>query len=165
MSAIASFYLVRKPDVEQLKHLAAQPVGADTGGKWHDSYWEFLLAHGRELEQFESSGYVMLDVFLFLDSRSIKVEEYCDEPLSDFLHEARGSTILAFQAGPGKVLAELIASNMPDENALGAFLSSPDMVSPVGDNSSAASALDGVQVLTSWLSQIDEEVVGLLSIG
>ncbi len=72
---------------------------------------------------------------------------------------------MAFQTGPGKVLAELIASNMPDENALGAFLSSPDMISPDEDNPSAASALDGIQVLTSWLSQIDEEVVGLLSIG
>lgn len=165
MSAIASFYLVRKADVEQLKRLAPEPVGRGAGGKWHDPYWEFLFAHGRELEQFESSGYVMLDVILFLDSRSAKLEEYYDKPLSDLFCKARGSSTLVFEAGSANKLAQLIGSNMPDEKALEAFLSSPDMVSPVEGDSSAASALDGLQILKRWLSQIDEEHIGLLSIG
>jgi hypothetical protein len=165
MSAIASFYLVRQADVGRLKGLAAAPVGPASGGKWHDPHWEFLFAQARELEPYDWSGYAMLEVSHFLDARSVRLDAHCDKPLSDFLSKARGSSILVFRAGPGKALAQLIAANLPDEKALEAFLASPDMVSPAGDDLPAEAVLDGLCILERWLSQLDDDHVGLLSIG
>jgi hypothetical protein len=165
MSAIASFYLVKNADVDRLKHLAIQPVGPVAGGKWHDPYWEFLFANARELEKYGWSGYVILDVSLFLDARSTKLSEHCDKPLSDFFCNARGSTIFVFRSGPAKALARMISANVPDDKTLHAFLASPDMISPVGDTSPPEAVLDGIRILNTWLLQIDEVHVGLLSIG
>jgi hypothetical protein len=165
MSAIASFYLVRHADVDRLKELATRPVGPGAGGKWHDPYWEFLRANARPLEQFDWSGDVMLEVFRFLDSRAATVDAYCDRPLSDFFCEARGGSILVFRAGPGDVLGQLIAAKLPDEASLAAFLSSPDAGSPDEENCPVEAVLDGLRILRSWLSQLDDAHVGLLSIG
>jgi hypothetical protein len=165
MSAIASFYLLQHQDVDRLKDLATQPVGPAAGGKWHDPYWEFLFANARELQQFEWSGYVMLDVWHLLDSRSTKLEEYCDKPLSDCLRKARRGTILVFRAEPGKTLAQRITADMPDEKTLEAFLTSAETVAPDGDHSPAEAVLDGLHILKSWLSDLDEHHVGLLTIG
>jgi len=108
MSAIASFYLVRNQDIDRLKELATQPVGRSAKGKWSDPYWEFLVANARELEQYGWSGHVMGDVSLYLDSRSAKLDEFCDKALSDFFFKARRSSIFAFRAASGEKLAQLI---------------------------------------------------------
>jgi hypothetical protein len=166
MSAIASFYLVRDEDMACLKDLATQPVGPIAGGQWHDPYWEFLFANARELEQYEWSGYVIgSEVYFYLQSRSVTLDDYCDKELSDFFCEARGSTVLIFRAAAGKELARLIECNWPDEGSLVAFLNSADMASPIRDVVPVGAVFDGLRVLKSWLSQVDERNLGLLSIG
>jgi hypothetical protein len=165
MSAIASFYLVRNQDIDRLKELATQPVGRSAKGKWSDPYWEFLVANARELEQYGWSGHVMGDVSLYLDSRSAKLDEFCDKALSDFFCKARRSSIFAFRAAAGEKLAQLIEANWPDETSLRAFLDSPDMTSPVGEAVPIEAVLDGLRILKNWLSQVDAGNLGLLSIG
>jgi len=165
MSAIASFYLVRNKDIDRLKDLATEPVGPVAGGKWHDPYWEFLFAEARELERFNWSGNLMMDAITFLLSRDAKIDDYSDKPLSDSFCETRESSMLVFRATPGKAFAQLIAANLPDGKELEAFLTSQEMTSPSGDNPPKEAVLDALRVLKNWLSQVDENHLGLLSIG
>ncbi len=166
MSAIASFYLVRNEDVTRLKDLATQPVGPSASGAWHDPYWEFLSANARELERYDWSGYVIgSEVYFYLQSRSADWVEYCDEPLSEWFCKARQSSIFIFRAGGAKLLTQLIESHWPDETALGAFLNSPDMTSAAYEVAPIEAVFDGLRILKTWLSQVDERHVGLLSIG
>jgi hypothetical protein len=166
MSAIASFYLVRKEEVARLKDLAARPVGPVTGKKWRDPYFEFVSTNARELETYEWSGYVIgSEVFFFLQSRSVTWEEYCEKELSDYLSQARDSSIMVFRADAGQQLARLIERNWPDETSLVAFLNSQDMASAAGESIPIEAVFDGLRILKSWLSQIDESHIGLLTIG
>jgi hypothetical protein len=166
MSAIASFYLVRNEDVARLKELATQPVGPASGRRWQDSFWDFLCSTARELEQYQWSGHVIgSEVYFYLRSRSARLDDYCDGELSAYLSQARRSYILAFRAEPASQFAQLIESNWPDETSLVAFLNSPDMTSPMGEVVPAEAVVDGLRMLKSWLSQVEEGHVGLLTIG
>jgi len=166
MSAIASFYLVRTEDVAHLKDLATQPVGPGSGGQWQDPYWAFLLANAREMEQYEWSGSVIgSEVYFYLQSRSATWDDYCDQELSEFLCQARESSIWAFRAEAARKLAQLIERNWPDEASLVAFLNSPDMASPIGEVVPTEGVFAGLRVLKSWLSQVDDSTVGILTIG
>ena len=166
MSAIASFYLVRNEDINRLKTLAAQPVGRIARGKWHDPYHEFLVANARELEDYGWSGYVIgSEVYFYLCSRSVRLEDYCDKALTDDFSRERESVIWVFQAEAARVFAQRIETNWPDESALLAFLHSPDMTSPNGEVCPTEAVFDGLRILMSWLSKVDENHVGLLSIG
>ena len=160
MSAIASFYLAQNSDVDRLKDLATQPVGLVERGRWRDPYSEFLRANARTQEQFDWSGDVMLTVSAFLESRNVKLAEYCDKALSDFLVNARKSSISVFRAAPGKALAQLIGANQPDEETLEAFLASSD-----GEDMPVEAVLDGLRILKTWLTQIDNDHIGLLTLG
>jgi len=162
MSAIATFYLVRNEDVEQLKESAAQPVGPGPKGKWRDPYHELLVANARALKAFDWSGDVVSEVIFYLESRSIAVDDYSDRPLSENLSRVRGAIVHAFRAEPGRRLAELI--EVPDEATLRAYLDSPQRASPEDDLAPEA-VLDGLHTLKSWLSQIDERNMGLLTVG
>jgi len=166
MSAIASFYLIRNEDVAQLKDLARQPVGPGPGGQWQDPYWDFVFANARELEQYEWSGYVIgTEVYFYLESRSATLDNYCDKELSELLCAARGSSIFVFRVEAARNLAQFIERNWPDEASLVAFLNSPDMTSPIGEVVPVEAVFDGLRVLRSWLSQVDESNVGLLTVG
>src|SRR5262249_34093937 len=157
---------VRTEDVAHLKDLAAQPVGPGSGGQWQDPYWEFLFANAREMEQYEWSGYVIgSEVYFYLQSRSATWDDYCDQALSEFLCQARESSISAFRAEAARKLAQLIERNWPDEASLVAFLNSPDMTSPIGEVVPIEAVFAGLRVLKSWLLQVDESTVGILTIG
>jgi hypothetical protein len=166
MSAIASFYLVRNEDINRLKELAIQPVGRGAGGSWQDPYWEFLFGNARELEHYRWSGYIIgTEVYFYLQSRAATLDDFCDKELSDYLCQARGSSVLTFRAEAGNKVAQLIEDSWPDVAALRGFLNSPTMTSPMGDVAPIEAVFDGLRILKDWLSQIDASNVGLLTIG
>ena len=166
MSAIAMFHLVRNGDVDQLQQRAAQPVGPVRGGPWSDPYWDFLKEQTRELEPYDWSGYVLgSEVYYFLESKAAAWDAYCDDRLTDALSQARGSTVLAFRSAPAHALAEQIDRHRPDGAELQAFLASPEISNSPEEAVPVEAVADGLQILRTWLRQVDENHVGLLTIG
>jgi hypothetical protein len=162
MSAIASFYLVSNDNLARLKELATQPAARVSA----DPYWEFLFENARELEQYKWSGYVIgSEVYFYLKSRVGELDEFCDTELTDYFCQARGSSIFVFRPEAATRLAQLIASNWPDESSLAVFLNSPEMTSPNQEVVPLEAVFDGLEILKSWLAQVDATHVGLLTIG
>jgi len=171
MSIIASFYLVRIEDVAKLKYLAKQPVGFTSRKflwikfkthQWHDPFWNHLHEKTQELGKFNWSGSAMLAVDYFLESSLIELSGFTDQELTDYFSKTRGSGNLVFNREGAVRLRETIARLNPTPESIEEFL---DSTKEIPEDMPLQAFVDGVTILTDWLSQVDDSCVGLLHIG
>ena len=90
MSAIATTTLIPVAALDALRD-AAPPRKGLLGGK-KDGFPTALARHGRALEVFERSGYLLGTVFVYLDERGIDLMHSRHDEVASVLTKARGST-------------------------------------------------------------------------
>lgn len=180
MSSIASFYLVKIEQIAVLKDLAGQPVGPiknkflgitfDTG-KWRDPFYDFLQTEAQELGEFHESGSIIFtEVFEFLESRSLKIVDFADEELSNYLATTRNGSCWVFKFENAHSLAKSIETIENSSQMVCEFLEHSDTETLTFDgslsiNEAAELVSKGITVVKNWLLQVNQETIGLLSIG
>lgn len=165
MAAIAAFRRIEVSKLEALRSVAEIKVEKKLfSKKVIDNYWNFLDNNSKRLKDFNGSGYVFADLFIFLDEhKGIHLLKGEHENISNEISKKRGNATFLFSFEQKKAywngldsqhfsLAELIEFNKGfSEN---------------DDPELAEAELDGINLLRENLEQLtDTNHVIILSIG
>ena len=160
ISAIATITLLPKSIIPALRDAATPKKGFF--GKPKDKYPAVLAQHGREVERYVWSGYVLATLLPSLkNARKIDLmkSEFAD--LSSLLTEARGATVLVLDAGHKHWLSELDPAKFSEQELRDRF----NQFNAANEPDAGRWMLDGVRFLQQALSQVQADEIGLLVIG
>jgi hypothetical protein len=154
MSAIADFVLIQKSKLPGLKQAAA----------FIDGYWDFIQANSTPLKDYNWSGYVMLELIIFLqEQKEINLMENEYQELMETLSAQRENSTYLFTLEQKNTYLNQINTLECTMDELIAF----NMEYSAGDDKDYAMAqLNSIQELAAYLEQLthNDQVI-LLSIG
>ena len=172
MSAIAAFWLLHNDAVPALRALAnsqangaKEPVPSFTSQppERHDAFYELMRLQGKELERYPWSGYVFAaETRLFLEERRLALDEFVDDDLTTYLRRVLEIWIYAFRLAGSERLVEALDQLKTTDAEVHQFLEANATYSAETEHIQAVR--DGLKYLMKWLSQVDAEHVGLLTI-
>lgn len=152
MSAIASFILLPKTDLDGLRQ-------ASTEGNYHN----YLEQHGREVAEYEWSGYVLATLLPYLEEQhQIDLMRSEHDALARFLSERQQATHFIFTGAHRHPFLDRLDPSAFSTEALRDYYNEfneenePDVGRPM---------LDGIRALHQSLSALDEDSVIVFSIG
>lgn len=162
MSAIASFELLPKTLIDQLR-AAAVPSKGGWFKKPTDNFHDFLKANAREVVQYNWSGWTFSALLSFLDEkRGIELTKSSYDKLSKFLTDTRGSAYFILTPEHRRdYLARLDVGSYSVEEL---WEYSQDFNGDEDENA-GETMLDGIKALHDALSQIDGDSIIVFSIG
>jgi len=127
-----------------------------------DSYANFLRQHGREVAQYEWSGFVMATLLVYLQERhgiDLMHSEYDD--LARALTSERQATHFIFAESHKLVLLNQLKPQLLSEAELRDFFNE---FNDASDDQVGTAMLDGVIALQECMSQVDDQCVIVFSI-
>ena len=156
MSAIASFTLLPKSALEELREAAVSPVA--------DDFWNFLRGRGQDLTKYSWSGYFLAVLLPYLDQyldiRFGESPEFDD--LSAFLCNVTGATsIILADLDHEKYLEQLDVEDYSEDELRDFYETFNETVDP----ESGKAMLDGIAAIRESLSRVSPESIILLRIG
>ncbi|TPQ25795.1 hypothetical protein [Methylomonas koyamae] len=167
MSYIASFYLVKASQAEELVSLAelipAQKkfLGifpkkvVDTKTK----FWDFVANHVSELNEYEYSGFAFVELFaLFPDVTAISKSS-----LGIRIAKAMDSTYLSFTEHEAQEALSALGSEPPGDAKIRAYFEEDDRGYDASDW--VIPVQEAWSTLKEWLHQVHGNEIGLLSVG
>jgi hypothetical protein len=162
MSAIASFELLPKALIEQLK-AAAVPAKGGWLKKPTDNFHDFLTAHAREVVDYRWSGWSFTALLSYLDEkRGIDLAKSSYDELTTFLTNVRGSAYFVLTSEHRRDY--LTRLNVEDYNADELSAYNQDFNGSEEENAGQP-MLDGIKALNDALSQVDDDTIILFGIG
>ncbi len=160
MSAIASFILIPKAALDGLRD-AATPKKSWLG-KAKDTYWDYLKQHGREVAEYEWSGYILASLLPFLQARQIDLMHSDFDALATHLTQKRGATYFVFTDAHKRAHLTKLA---PDSFAEGQLRDYYNEFNATSEPEAGKPMLDGIRAIQQSLQALDESSVVVLSIG
>jgi hypothetical protein len=151
MSAVASFILLPRAALSGLRDAAVK-----------DTYWDFLAQAGKEVADYQWSGYVLATLLCCLkDDYQVDLLTSPDEELSEFLSKARGSTHVIFSKEQRDAhLEKLDPSALSVEKLRDCY----NKFNEVNEPDAGAPMIDGVRAIRQSLAQLDDASVVVLVI-
>jgi len=151
MSAIASFIKVPALVLEGLRHAAV-------GGSDHD----FLIANGREVAEYQWSGYVLATLLPYLQEKhQIDLMESEYNELAAFLTNTTGATHFIFTPGHRTAFLNRLEPALFSEEEMRQYFNEFNATS---EQEMGRAMLDGVNALHQSLLRIEEGSVVVFNI-
>ncbi len=161
MSAVASFILMPKSALDGLR--AAATPQRSWLGRPKDRYWDYLKEHGREVSQYEWSGYILATLLPFLEERhqiDLMTSEF--DQLSTYLVEKRGATHFVFTEGHKRQYLDKLNPQSFSADVLGKYYNE---FNEVDEPDAGRWMLDGIRCFRESLAQVDANTVIVFVIG
>jgi hypothetical protein len=128
------------------------------------AYSEFIQSQGKELEPYPWSGYVLaLETFTLLEEHSLVLDDLVDDDLTANLRSKGHVGDYVFRRSGAERLVDTLEHLKITNDDINEFL---EANATFGYETAPIQAVrDGIDILTKWLSQVDDAHVGLLTIG
>jgi hypothetical protein len=151
VAAVASFILLPRAALSGLRDAAMT-----------DTYWDFLARAGKQVADYQWSGYVLATLLCCLkDDYQVDLLTSPDEELSEFLSKARGSThVVLSPEQRDAYLEKLDPSSLSVEKLRDYY----NKFNEVDEPNSGAPMIDGVRAIQQSLTQLDSASVVVLVI-
>ena len=161
MSAIASFILIPKAALPELRTAAVPKKGWFGGTK--DHFYGFLRQRGREVSHYEWSGFVIATLLVYLQqNRQIDLMKAQGDDLSAFLSEKRKGTWFALGAGHKNLYLAKLSPDSFSEPEMRDFY---NKFNASNEAEIGKAMLDGVRSIRESLNAVEDDSVVLLNIG
>jgi hypothetical protein len=163
MSAIASFYVLPADRLDEVAAAATpRPRGWFRGAQ--DRFWEVLRGNSHALDAFGWSGWAFgtLDIYL-KDRHGFMYGDFGDAAATAQLTKARGSYWLVLPATAAGQLRAAIDGLDPPLDDVTELCASEHGPAEAAEEAEAVRA--ALTMMKSWLAQVPEGSVGLLSVG
>lgn len=165
MSAIADFRLLETSKLNELREKAEIKIEKKLfGKKTIDTYWDYLNANSKRLDDFRYSGYIFADLLIFLaENKGIDLLRGKYDDIANAIVERRQNSTIILTYDQRQAYLDKLDADKFTADELTAF--NKDF-SENGDPELAKAEIEGIKALRASLDQLtgDNQVV-LLSVG
>ncbi len=165
MSAIADFRLIETSRLNELRDNAEVKIEKKLfSSKKIDNYWNYLNSNSKKLSDFEYSGYIFADLFIFLaENKGIDLLKTQYDDIANSIAESRQNSTFFLTYDQRQAYLGKLDVNMFSTDELIAFNSD---FSGNDDPELAKAEIEGIRSLRDSLAQLtgDNHVI-LLSVG
>jgi hypothetical protein len=162
MSAIASFILLPKSALPELRKAAVPKKRFFFFGALKYRFRDFLRTRGREVASYDWSGYVIATVLPYLEERGIDLMKSEYDELSSHLSKAQQSTCFILTPAHQQAYLARLSPELYAEAELRDYANEFNGSSEAG---AGKPMLDGIRAIRDSLRQLDDDSVILIHIG
>lgn len=160
MSAIASFILIPKSAINGLRDAASPKKG--WFGPPKDTYHDYLAKHGREVANYDWSGYILATLLVYLQQQQIDLMRSDQDQLSKHLTQTRGATHFIFTSAHKQAyLSKLIPESFSEPELRNYY----NQFNACNEPEAGTPMIDGICAIQQGLQALDDNSVIVFSIG
>ena len=159
MSSIATFTRLPKTSLTGLRNAATPKKGFFGGSK--DVFHAYLEKHGKEVAQYDWSGYILATLLPFLDEHDIQLMNSEEDELSTFLCQARQASCFILTRSHKRYLDRLTPDTFSEEVLRKYY----NEFNETSEDEIGKAMLDGVASFRQSLESIDDDSVVLFMVG